>query len=161
MEYSTAQCSTVQLSTAHEGRFRNPENSSLPLFVPRNDICTDCALVTLSLIMLFRSLSILKDTVRTEFEGVTVLSIAHRLHTIAFFDKVLVMDKGSAAEFDSPLALMDCEGSIFRSMCDRSGDGDFLRRVATGKSKEEEAKKALCVADDELREAAEATSADV
>ena len=32
--------------------------------------------------------SLIQDTVRTEFGGVTVLSIAHRLHTIAFFDKV-------------------------------------------------------------------------
>jgi ABC-type multidrug transport system ATPase subunit len=93
-----------------------------------------------------------KDTVRTEFGGVTVLSIAHRLHTIAFFDKVLVMDKGSAAEFDSPLALMNQEGSIFRSMCDRSGDGDLLRRVATKKSKEDEEKKALHAAYDDLRD---------
>lgn len=89
-----------------------------------------------------------------------MLSIAHRLHTIAFFDKVLVMDKGSAAEFDSPLALMDREGSIFRSMCDRSGDGDLLRRVATGKSKEEAQRMGLRVADGAFEETAE-TSADI
>ena len=70
---------------------------------------------------------------RNEFQGVTVLSIAHRLHTIAFFDNVLVMDSGSAAEFDAPLSLMDREGSIFRSMCERSGDSDNLRKIATGK----------------------------
>ena len=32
--------------------------------------------------------SLIQDTMLSEFEGVTVLSIAHRLHTIAFFDKV-------------------------------------------------------------------------
>lgn len=33
--------------------------------------------------------SLIQDTMLSEFEGVTVLSIAHRLHTIAFFDKVI------------------------------------------------------------------------
>jgi ABC-type multidrug transport system fused ATPase/permease subunit len=35
--------------------------------------------------------SLIQDTMLSEFEGVTVLSIAHRLHTIAFFDKVRLL----------------------------------------------------------------------
>ena len=42
------------------------------------------------------------------------------------------MDRGSAAEFDTPLALMDREGSIFQSMCIRSGDSELLRKAASG-----------------------------
>ena len=42
------------------------------------------------------------------------------------------MDRGSAAEFDSPLTLMDREGSIFQSMCIRSGDSEQLRKAASG-----------------------------
>lgn len=42
------------------------------------------------------------------------------------------MDRGSAAEFDAPLALMDQEGSIFQSMCNRSGDSELLRKAASG-----------------------------
>lgn len=42
------------------------------------------------------------------------------------------MDRGSAAEFDTPLALMDQEGSIFQSMCNRSGDSELLRKAASG-----------------------------
>ena len=42
------------------------------------------------------------------------------------------MDRGSAAEFDTPLALMDREGSIFQSMCIRSGDSELLRKAANG-----------------------------
>lgn len=42
------------------------------------------------------------------------------------------MDRGSAAEFDAPLALMDREGSIFQSMCSRSGDSELLRKAASG-----------------------------
>ena len=44
------------------------------------------------------------------------------------------MDRGSAAEFDTPLALMDREGSIFQSMCNRSGDSELLRKAASGMS---------------------------
>jgi ABC-type multidrug transport system fused ATPase/permease subunit len=31
------------------------------------------------------------------------------------------MDQGQIAEFDTPLALWEKPGSIFRSMCDQSG----------------------------------------
>lgn len=36
------------------------------------------------------------------------------------YDRVLVMDGGTVAEYDSPLNLFD-KGDIFRGMCDRSG----------------------------------------
>lgn len=45
------------------------------------------------------------------------LCIAHRLATIAFYDRVLVLDKGTTVEFDTPLNLYEQESSIFRSMC--------------------------------------------
>ena len=35
--------------------------------------------------------SLIQDTMLSEFEDVTVLSVAHRLHTIAFFDKVRLL----------------------------------------------------------------------
>lgn len=41
------------------------------------------------------------------------------------------MDAGSAAEFDTPLALMNLTGSIFQSMCERSGDLEFLHSIAS------------------------------
>ena len=42
------------------------------------------------------------------------------------------MDSGSAAEFDSPLTLMEREDSIFHSMCERSGDYKYLHSIASG-----------------------------
>jgi len=41
-----------------------------------------------------------------EFAECTVLTIAHRLTTIANYDKVIVMDKGRMVEFDSPYELL-------------------------------------------------------
>ncbi|VDB89097.1 unnamed protein product, partial [Peniophora sp. CBMAI 1063] len=51
------------------------------------------------------------------------LCIAHRLNTIIGYDRILVMDAGQVAEFDTPESLFAREDSIFRSMCDRSRIG--------------------------------------
>jgi len=60
-------------------------------------------------------------TIRTEFADRTMLCIAHRLSTIIGYDKIIVMDDGKVAEFDTPLNLFDTPDSIFRGMCERSG----------------------------------------
>ncbi|TFK23809.1 ATP-dependent bile acid permease [Coprinopsis marcescibilis] len=67
----------------------------------------------------------LQQTIQTEFRGSTVLCVAHRLSTIAYYDRVLVMDQGKVAEFDTILNLYDKEDSIFRSLCDEAN----LQRV--------------------------------
>ncbi|KAG8873871.1 hypothetical protein FRB97_006378 [Tulasnella sp. 331] len=57
----------------------------------------------------------------------TLFTIAHRLNTVAYHDRILVMDDGRVAEFDEPLVLFDrgrgFGGSIFRSLCDEAGLG--------------------------------------
>jgi ABC-type multidrug transport system fused ATPase/permease subunit len=57
---------------------------------------------------------------RRQFEKVTVLAIAHRLETILDFDKVLVLDQGHVAEFDSPSVLLANPSGKFRAMFDSS-----------------------------------------
>ncbi len=47
----------------------------------------------------------------------TLLIIAHRLNTIAFCDKIIVMDGGKVIEQGNPLELFDLENGAFRSMC--------------------------------------------
>ncbi|KDQ12182.1 hypothetical protein BOTBODRAFT_34790 [Botryobasidium botryosum FD-172 SS1] len=58
--------------------------------------------------------------IQQDFDQKTLLCIAHRLNTIAFYDRILVMDAGRMAEFDTPLALFDREDSIFRTMCNKA-----------------------------------------
>ena len=47
----------------------------------------------------------------------------------AYYDRVLVMDQGRVAEFDTVLNLFDREDSIFRSLCDEANlqRADILR----------------------------------
>jgi len=62
----------------------------------------------------------IQQTIQTQFSDKTLLCIAHRLRTIIAYDKILVMDAGQVAEFDTPMNLFLKEDSIFRGMCDRS-----------------------------------------
>ncbi|KII85519.1 hypothetical protein PLICRDRAFT_319144 [Plicaturopsis crispa FD-325 SS-3] len=63
----------------------------------------------------------LQKTIQKEFANSTLLCIAHRLNTISYYDRILVMDAGQIAEFDTVLNLFDKEDSIFRSLCNEAG----------------------------------------
>lgn len=41
------------------------------------------------------------------------------MNTIVYYDRVLVMDHGEVAEYDTPLTLYDA-GGIFRSLCEQA-----------------------------------------
>lgn len=64
---------------------------------------------------------LIQKTIRTEFADCTILTIAHRLHTIIDSDKVVVLDKGLVAEFDTPENLMSNPATIFYGMAKNSG----------------------------------------
>jgi ABC-type multidrug transport system fused ATPase/permease subunit len=55
------------------------------------------------------------------FSEYTVITIAHRLHTVAQYDKIIVMDHGVVAEMGSPRELMTDRQSVFRGMVEALG----------------------------------------
>lgn len=63
--------------------------------------------------------ALVQTTVAREFKNCTILSIAHRLKTILYYDKILVLEKGEVEEYDEPLALYH-KGGVFREMCESS-----------------------------------------
>ncbi|XP_076453500.1 ATP-binding cassette sub-family C member 5-like [Babylonia areolata] len=61
---------------------------------------------------------LVQQTLRECCRDNTVLTIAHRINTIWDCDKVLVMDRGRAVEYNHPLALLQKPTSRFKAMYD-------------------------------------------
>jgi len=72
----------------------------------------------------------IQKTIREQFRSATLLCIAHRLGTIIDYDKVLVLDAGRLVEYASPKELLSRPDSLFRSLCERSGDLEALIAAA-------------------------------
>ncbi|KAJ3359464.1 hypothetical protein HDU91_004919, partial [Kappamyces sp. JEL0680] len=58
----------------------------------------------------------IQESIKTYFENTTVLSIAHRLNTIADFDRVLVLQDGNLMEYDTPHALLSNPTSLYSQL---------------------------------------------
>ena len=58
----------------------------------------------------------IQSLISEEFKECTVLTIAHRLQTIINSDKILVLDDGKTAEFDSPKNLLKNQRSHFTKL---------------------------------------------
>lgn len=72
---------------------------------------------------------LIQRSIRDEFTDTTLLVIAHRLNTIADFDRILVIKDGVDAEFGSPGELLGREGGLFRGMVEQSGEKEELERI--------------------------------
>ncbi|CAK4351172.1 unnamed protein product [Aphanomyces euteiches] len=64
---------------------------------------------------------LIQQTIKECFRDVTMLIIAHRLDTIIDSDRILVMDRGSVIEYDSPQVLLAKEGSVFAELAKQAG----------------------------------------
>lgn len=78
--------------------------------------------------------ALIQQSIRSEFgrNSTTLLVIAHRISTIADFDRILVMDAGKAVEFGSPKDLMGIEAGVFRSLVEESGEREALEKTILG-----------------------------
>lgn len=64
--------------------------------------------------------NLIQTTIRSAFADCTVLTIAHRLHTIMDSNRVMVLHAGQIVEFDSPEELLMKQG-IFSAMAKDAG----------------------------------------
>ncbi|XP_055638062.1 ATP-binding cassette sub-family C member 4-like [Toxorhynchites rutilus septentrionalis] len=76
--------------------------------------------------------ALIQKTIREKFKHCTVLTVAHRLHTVMDSDRMLVMDAGRAREFDAPHVLLQQEGGILRDMVEATGpsESESLKNIA-------------------------------
>uniref|UniRef100_A0A8B9NK98 Canalicular multispecific organic anion transporter 1 n=1 Tax=Accipiter nisus TaxID=211598 RepID=A0A8B9NK98_9AVES len=63
---------------------------------------------------------LIQTTIRSEFADCTVLTIAHRLHTIMDSNRVMVLQAGRIVEYDSPEELLKKHG-VFSAMAKDAG----------------------------------------
>uniref|UniRef100_A0A4W6CQ66 ATP-binding cassette, sub-family C (CFTR/MRP), member 2 n=1 Tax=Lates calcarifer TaxID=8187 RepID=A0A4W6CQ66_LATCA len=57
--------------------------------------------------------NLIQNTIRKEFSHCTVLTIAHRLHSIMDSSRVMVLDAGKIVEIDSPSNLLKKQGHFY------------------------------------------------
>ncbi|WAR23542.1 ABCC3-like protein, partial [Mya arenaria] len=79
-----------------------------------------------------RTDELIQRTIRDKFRDCTVLTLAHRLHTIMDSDGILVLDDGKIVEFDAPYLLVTKPDGLFKRLVEQTGRGDtaFLVDVA-------------------------------
>jgi len=75
--------------------------------------------------------AILQSTIRKVFADATVLTIAHRLHTIMDSTQILLFDKGELKEQDSPEVLLEDDSSLFSKLiADTGSAAEHLHKLA-------------------------------
>lgn len=72
-------------------------------------------------ILNFRSIDseseeLVRQLIRTEFSGHTVIAIAHKLANVLDFDRVVLLDKGTIAECGNPRELLATPSSSFAAL---------------------------------------------
>ncbi|CAO4385214.1 unnamed protein product [Caenorhabditis nigoni] len=82
----------------------------------------------------------IQRTIQESFKHATVITVAHRLHTIMNSDRIMVFEKGELVEFDRPLTLLNDPTSLFAKMAYQSGADNFdaLRNAAEAYAQEDQ-----------------------
>eukprot|EP00919_Chromeraceae_sp_WS-2016_P015900 GHVR01037770.1.p2 GENE.GHVR01037770.1~~GHVR01037770.1.p2 ORF type:complete len:110 (-),score=0.11 GHVR01037770.1:2643-2972(-) len=72
----------------------------------------------------------IQRVIKEKFKNTTVITIAHRLNTIADYDKIIVMNRGRVAEIGEPYELINSNG-LFSEMISHTGkNADNIINIA-------------------------------
>nr|XP_032836176.1 multidrug resistance-associated protein 4 [Petromyzon marinus] len=88
-----------------------------------------------------RTDELIQKTIREKFRWCTVLTIAHRLHTIVDSDRIMVMEEGHIRELDSPHALLQDPDSLFLRLVQQTGRAEAI--ALTEIARQEQSKREL------------------
>ena len=67
-----------------------------------------------------RTDDLIQNILKTKFKESTILTIAHRLNTIADYDNIIVMHRGRVMEIGAPYELI-LKGGMFSDMVNHTG----------------------------------------
>ncbi|KAJ5069267.1 multidrug-resistance like protein 1 isoform i [Anaeramoeba ignava] len=78
--------------------------------------------------------SLIQKTIREQFKDCTVLTIAHRLHTIMDSDRIMCLENGKIKEFDKPSLLLRNPNGLLSQLVHKTGPKTeaHLKRIANG-----------------------------
>eukprot|EP00795_Rhopilema_esculentum_P002810 gene2810-1037_t len=93
--------------------------------------------------------ALIQETIRERFKDCTVLTIAHRLHTIMDSDRIMVLDAGQLKEFSEAYNLLRCRNSLLYQLVAQTGSSEAqkLFDIARKKYLERHPNKAASVSD--------------
>lgn len=73
---------------------------------------------------------LIQKVLKTKFKENTIITIAHRLNTIADYDKIIVMHRGRIIEIGEPYELI-LKGGAFCDMVNHTGkNSENIRKIA-------------------------------
>lgn len=71
----------------------------------------------------------MQQVIREEFDGCTLVTIAHRLETVIDYSRILCLEGGKLVEFDTPANLLESKGRFY-ALCEAAGNLDELKERA-------------------------------
>ena len=78
----------------------------------------------------------IQKIIKNEFIKSTIITIAHRLNTIIFYDRILVLDEGKIVESGTPLDLIMKEDGLFRELIEENGNEFKKKMIECAKNKD-------------------------
>lgn len=76
---------------------------------------------------------LIQKVLKTKFKDNTIITIAHRLNTIADYDKIIVMHRGRVVEIGEPYELI-LKGGTFSDMVNHTGkNAENIKKIAKQK----------------------------